>query len=259
MKFNKWLEDTLFRPMGVNSQSTIMVHSAFKQLSKQNVRAESVCKYLSRYFYEGNVIMPTMTWRTVNKENCVFDEKATPSHTGILSEIFRTHFATHRSLHPTHSVAALGVDAQYLTHAHHLNSGPCSKTSPYGLIEGSHLRSTAFILLIGVALESCTYIHLFEEIYNPDAFLVIDDTPYYLKTKSGETQFYELKRHTKRTRDFHQFGKKLANISGIKMSQYGNCDITLVNVNKLSQVLHEEFIKTQYATFCNHSYQIDSK
>ncbi|MCF6440350.1 AAC(3) family N-acetyltransferase [Pseudoalteromonas luteoviolacea] len=256
MRFNNWLEDALFRPMSVNRQSTVMVHSAFTQLSRQDVQAESLCQFLTRYFCEGNVIMPTMTWRTVNKNNCAFDEKATPSHTGVLTEIFRTQFATHRSLHPTHSVAALGVDAQYLTHSHHLDSGPCSTRSPYGLIESSDLKSSSFILLIGVALESCTYIHLFEEIYNPDAFLVDDDTPYSLKSKSGETHVYTLKRHTKRTRDFHQFGKKLANIGGIKMSQYGDCDITLVNVEKLSQVLHEEFNKSPHATFCNHSYQM---
>ena len=35
-----------------------------------------------------------------------WDELGTPSHTGALSEVFRTRYAEARSIHPTHSVGA---------------------------------------------------------------------------------------------------------------------------------------------------------
>ena len=56
----------------------------------------------------GTLVMPTMTWRTVTPDRPVWDELATPSHTGVLTEVFRTRYATARSIHPTHSVAACG-------------------------------------------------------------------------------------------------------------------------------------------------------
>ncbi|MDK1285614.1 AAC(3) family N-acetyltransferase [Pseudoalteromonas umbrosa] len=259
MTFESWLESTLFKSMGVQSSSTLMVHSSLRELSTAGVKAEAVCDFLTNYLSHGNVIMPTMTWRTVNQFNNTFDVSSTPSHTGILTEIFRTQYAAHRSLHPTHSVAATGVNAAYLTQSHHLSSGPCSSNSPYGLIEHSDLRESSFILLIGVGLESCTYIHVFEEIYNEDAFLKLDNNTYYLSDTSGVKSEYALKRHTKRTRDFHQFGRKLAKIGGLVLSQYEGCDITLINVNKLSEILHSEFKKSLLATYCCHSYLTEIK
>ena len=45
----------------------------------------------------GNLFMPTMTWRTVTPDNPVWDEIDTPSHTGVLTEVFRTGYATRRT------------------------------------------------------------------------------------------------------------------------------------------------------------------
>lgn len=255
--FKEWLRINLFKPLGANASSTLIVHSAFKGLAGTGVTPKSVCEDLTNFFPNGNVIMPTMTWRTITKDNNLFDASSTPSHTGILSEVFRTQFATHRSLHPTHSVSVLGVDAEYLTHGHHLSSGPCSKTSPYGLIEQSKLKESSYILLIGVALESCTYIHLFEELYNANAFLCSDLEQYSIRKKCGTVIEYNLQRHLKRPRDFHQFGCKLAQAKGLLLGKFNDQDIMLVSVNVLSQVLRTEFEKSSIATYCDYSYMAD--
>ncbi|KZN47188.1 AAC(3) family N-acetyltransferase [Pseudoalteromonas luteoviolacea] len=257
MTFDKWLEDTLFRPMNVNNQSTIMVHSAFKQLSKQDVQIESFCQFLQRYFFEGNVIMPTMTWRTVTPEKNTFDLRTTPSHTGVLSEIFRTQFATHRSLHPTHSVSAWGKAAQVLTASHHLASGPCSENSPYGIIENSDLLSNTYILCLGVALESCTYIHHFEELFAPDIYLEDTKEAYTLIDHNAHNVEYLAQRHTKRVRDFHQFGLPLFQNKDLLLAQYGNCDITLVRAKALSKLIRTSFAISPMATLAHAAYQTE--
>jgi aminoglycoside 3-N-acetyltransferase len=38
--------------------------------------------------HDGNLFIPTMTWRTVTPEHPDWDELETPSHTGVLTEIF---------------------------------------------------------------------------------------------------------------------------------------------------------------------------
>ncbi len=94
--------------MQVPRDGVLVVHSAIATLSRQGFRAEAMIEALLRYLSAGTLVMPTMTWRTVTPEQPLWDELATPSHTGVLTEMFRTGYATARSIHPTHSVAACG-------------------------------------------------------------------------------------------------------------------------------------------------------
>ncbi|MCX7153256.1 MAG: AAC(3) family N-acetyltransferase, partial [Proteobacteria bacterium] len=145
----------ILRSGRVPRDAVLVVHSAIAGLSRQGFRAESIIESLLEYLDAGTLLMPTMTWRTVTPQNPIFDEIATPSHTGVLSEIFRTQYATARSLHPTHSAAAYGAAARPLLAAHHLGDTPVPSTSPYGLMRDY----PAHILMMGVGLECCTAIH----------------------------------------------------------------------------------------------------
>src|SRR5260221_2816846 len=92
---------------GVPRDGVLVVHSAIAPLSRRGLRAEAIIEALIDYMRDGNLFMPTMTWRTVTPEQPHWDEIETPSYTGVLTEIFRTHYASGRSIHPTHSVAGL--------------------------------------------------------------------------------------------------------------------------------------------------------
>ncbi len=96
---------------GVPRDGVLVVHSAIAPLSRRGLRAEAIIEALIEYMRDGNLFMPTMTWRTVTPEQPHWDEIETPSHTGVLTEIFRTRYASGRSIHPTHSVAGLGPAA----------------------------------------------------------------------------------------------------------------------------------------------------
>src|SRR5262249_44976043 len=95
----------LLRRFEVPSDGVLIVHSAVARLGRQGYRAEGIIEALLEHMQRGNLFMPTMTWRTVTVKHPTWDEIATPSHTGVLSEIFRKRYATARSIHPTHSVA----------------------------------------------------------------------------------------------------------------------------------------------------------
>jgi len=191
----------------VPGDGVLFVHSAFKRLGAQGFRAEAFIEALLGYMRRGTVVMPTMTWRVVNQSSPLFDELATPSHVGVLAEIFRLRYASHRSLHPTHSVAAWGRLAEHLTAAHHLGDTPCPLNSPYGKARDEE----AHVVLLGIGLERCTAIHHAEEMAAPDVYLCPPEQaePYRLRSRSGATYAMRLRRHLRLNRDFPQFAVPL--------------------------------------------------
>src|SRR5262245_56244059 len=78
---------------GVARDGVLIVHSAIALLSRQGLQAEAIIEALLDYMANGSVFMPTMTWRTVTPAQPSWDEMRTPSHTGVLTEIFRTRYA----------------------------------------------------------------------------------------------------------------------------------------------------------------------
>jgi aminoglycoside 3-N-acetyltransferase len=192
----------------VPGDGVLFVHSAFRRLSAAGFRAEAFIEGLIDYMSAGTLAMPAMTWRVVTPANPWFDEIETASHVGILAELFRRQYATHRSLHPTHSVAACGRRAAELTAAHHLSDTPCALSSPYGKAR----QTDAHVVLLGIGLERCTAIHHAEEIAAPDIYLVPTDAaePYWLRDRTGGVHAMRLRRHLRLNRDFPQFAAPLA-------------------------------------------------
>jgi aminoglycoside 3-N-acetyltransferase len=78
---------------------------------------------------------------------------------GHLTNVFRLRPAAVRSLHPTHSVAAIGPRAAEFTAGHELDDTPCGAHSPYQRI----VQWAGKVVLLGVRLDSCTLMHAFEE------------------------------------------------------------------------------------------------
>lgn len=192
----------------VPENGVLFVHSAFRRLGAAGFRPEAFIEALIEYMDKGTLVMPAMTWRVVTPTSPWFDEIATASHVGILAELFRQQYATHRSLHPTHSVAARGRLAAELTAAHHLGDTPCALSSPYGKAR----QTDAHVLLLGIGLERCTAIHHAEEVAAPDIYLVpaAAAETYWLRDRNGGVHEMRLRRHLQLNRDFPQFAAPLA-------------------------------------------------
>jgi aminoglycoside 3-N-acetyltransferase len=188
---------------GVPRDGILTVHAGFRGLSRAGHRAEDFIEALLDHLADGTLVMPAMSWRIVTPENPVFDELATPSHVGVVAELFRTRYATVRSLHPTHSTAAAGRLAGELTAHHHEGDTPCALNSPYGLMR----RRSAFVLMLGCGFERCTAIHLPEEIVAPDLYLVPPQEAerYTLRDRNGRAVTMRLRRHRRLNRCFEAF------------------------------------------------------
>ena len=202
------LHDVL-RAAKVAPDGVLVVHSAIAGLSRQGWRAEAMIDAMLDHVRGGTLVMPTMTWRTVTPQNPVFDELKTPSHTGVLTEVFRTRYSSARSLHPTHSAAGAGPLAATLLSTHHLGTTPVPASSPYALMRDY----PAHILMIGVGLETVTAIHHPEEAIAPELYLKPESEAeeYELRDRKGKSLKFRLRRHIRtRERDYPKFGPLLA-------------------------------------------------
>jgi aminoglycoside 3-N-acetyltransferase len=224
----------------------LVVHSAFGILSRQGFRAETMCEVLLDYLADGNLFMPTMTWRSMTAENPFWDEIATPSHTGLLTEVFRTKYAVGRSIHPTHSVAGSGPAAPTLLSRHQVDTTPVSDNSPYGLMRDYD----SYILMIGVGLETCTAIHLPEEIINVDLYVrpLEEAELYQCRDRHGVVHPVRTRRHPRLDRDFPQFAQPLAELGLLETGSIQGCPFTIVALADLLRHVFAALIENPRAT-----------
>lgn len=236
----------LLEGFGVPSNSILIVHSAIKTLSHQGFRAETIIEVLLHYMRNGHLFMPTMTWRTVTPDRPEWDEMATPSHTGVLSEIFRTRYATARSIHPTHSAAGWGPNAKLLCSRHHIGDTPVSANSPYGLMRDYE----AYVLMIGVGLETCTAIHLPEEQLEADLYVRPPETTvvYPCRDRHGTVHRVSARRHWRLDRDFNRFNAPLAARGELEQGAIEGCPYTIVAMRDLLREVFATMLGNPRAT-----------
>lgn len=148
---------------GITKGMTILVHSSFKSLNLKTLGPIDLINALQEVITEeGNLLFPTLTYKTVNKDNPVYSVKDTPSCVGILPEIFRKMPGVVRSLNPIHSVAAWGKNKFDLTETHLNDSITLGINSPFYKM----LKYDAKILMLGCGLKPNTFMHLVENLNN---------------------------------------------------------------------------------------------
>jgi aminoglycoside N3'-acetyltransferase len=151
--------------LGLSPGSKIMVHSSLSGLGFVLGGASTVIQALLDVIgSQGLLVMPCppVTGATLKSLQSakVFDPKTTPCTTGKICETFRHWPGVFRSLHPTHSVAAIGPEAKWLVKDHHLDSTPFGPNSPFARL----LEIDASIVGIGLDVRWITLYHHFEDI-----------------------------------------------------------------------------------------------
>ncbi|MEL4180639.1 AAC(3) family N-acetyltransferase [Roseateles sp. PN1] len=109
------------------------------------------------------VLVPALPYNTTMREylaDCTgFDVRTARNAMGAISKIVMEKPNSLRSVHPTHSVVAIGADAAAYTCAHQLDDTPFGTHSPYWRITKKHGK----VLMIGVGLNSVTCFHVYED------------------------------------------------------------------------------------------------
>ncbi len=146
-----------FRKAGLETGDSLVVHSSFKSIGSVDGGPATVVQALLDVIGpEGNLMFPTFNGPST-AEPC-FDPDKTPARTGIIPEIGRNRPGAVRSLHPTHSVAVIGPEAEALTRGH-LDCRAVGTGSPLDRLA----KMGGKILMIGVANNSNTTVHVGEE------------------------------------------------------------------------------------------------
>lgn len=151
--------ESQLRKMNIPRDGTLLVHSSFKSMGEISGGAQTVIDVLCRYMNDGLLLMPTHSWHTVGPDNAFFDPKATPSCTGILGQLLLERNGAIRSVHPTHSLAVWGKDADEFVNGEHTVSTPCGRRGCMGKL----LDRKGKILFIGCDLSKNTFLHGVEE------------------------------------------------------------------------------------------------
>ena len=145
--------------MGLTGKETLMVHSSMRAIGEVEGRADAVLDAFQSFFAKGLLVFPTFTDASVNTRHPLFDVKSTHSELGILTDLFWQRPGVLRSRHPIHSLAAIGKGAEKLCTGAEYYSSLYDPASSWGYLFRRGLK----ILLLGVKLDRCTFIHAIEE------------------------------------------------------------------------------------------------
>ncbi len=180
------------RSIGVREGGVLLVHTSLSKLGFVWGGAPAVIGALRDVLGpQGTLIIPTHTWEWMNKGCRVFDAKELPGCLGVLPEVFRKQPGVLRSLHPTHSVAALGPATQRLLEGHEAADTPCGTGTPYAKL----LEEDGQILLLGATLDSNTAFHTLEAQCGFPHLLRSGEETFQIISRNGEQQSRMVRQH----------------------------------------------------------------
>jgi len=144
--------------IGVATGMNLLVHSSLKRLGPVEGGAAGIIDTLLAAIAPGGTLMMSTVSGNVNAGQTVFHVAHTASTVGALTNMFRQRSGAIRSLHPVHSIAAIGPKAKFFTDGHLEARTPWSPESPYGKL----MRNQGFILFLGTDFSANTCIHAIE-------------------------------------------------------------------------------------------------
>lgn len=222
---------------GIDRNGTVIVHSSMKSIGDVEGGADAVLDILSAFMAQGLLVLPTHTWQYINKDNPKFYVESSPSHIGILTEKFRKRPNVIRSLHPTHSVAALGEDALSFTSDNEKFDTPCARGSSWGKL----LDREAMILLIGVDLRRNTFIHGIEEWLGIPNRVTDAHEQLFTVLSNGKEISVPSRRHYGLDWSAHYWKVEevLAKRGAIQYGKFGDATVLVCDTVKLTQYITE--------------------
>lgn len=228
-------EETLLQQLaelGIDPKGTLLVHSSMKSIGQVEGGADTVLDAFSTYMKDGLLVLPAMTWSYINRNNPYFYVNESESCVGILTELFWRRPNVVRSLHPTHSVAALGKDAKSFTEGDEKFDTPCARGSVYGKM----LDRQGQILLVGVDLRRCTFIHGIEEWMDVPGRVSDHHEQLYTVLPDGTKISAPQRRHTSSwSEHYWKVEEVLAKRGAITYGKFGDADVIVCDTVKMYQ------------------------
>ena len=228
--------------LGVPCGGLLMVHSSLRGIGHVEGGAETVVDALLEALgSEGTLVVPTFTDVVVARyPGFVFDPANTPSYMGAITEAARRHPNARRSLHPWHSVAAIGPLAETL--ATKGSDSPWHADGPMPQV----IDRNGMFLLLGVPYLRLTLAHLCEwelgVVYRPEMTIqvpmrrpdgsIVPMVNYECPPTPGTPE-----------RDYNRLGQRMEAAGMVKIGPVGNAVARLFyghDVRKMAKTLYQE-------------------
>lgn len=231
---------TDLRRLGIDSDDTVLVHTAMSRLGWVCGGAPAVVDALMTVLTDGTLVMPTFTtqysdpddWSnppvpdawipTIIERRPPYRPAVTPTRgMGAVAECFRTYPGVARSDHPIYSFAAWGTEAADLVADHGLVDG-LGEASPLAAVYGRD----GSVLMLGTGHDTNTSLHLAEYRADLDPGRTTTRVPI---VRSGARHLVELSELDIRTDDFETVGRAFEREVGITVGEIGAGTARLVN------------------------------
>jgi aminoglycoside 3-N-acetyltransferase len=223
--------------MGIDRKGTLLVHSSMKSIGQVEGGADTVLDVLSEYMKDGLLVLPTHTWSYINASNPRFYVKDSEVCVGILPELFRKRPGVFRSSHPTHSVAALGKDAEEFVSGDELFDTPCARGSAWGKL----LDRKASIMLLGVDLTRNTFMHGVEEWADIPGRISDEPEQLYAVLEDGTEISVPSRRHCGEpwSEYFWKVEKMFEKHKVMYKSEFGDAEVRICDAEGITDILFQ--------------------
>ena len=238
-----------FHDAGIERGDHILVHSSLSSLGWVDGGADAVIDALLACVGEsGTVLFPTLTGCPDDSREHppVFDARHTRCWTGSVPETARSREGAVRSLHPTHSLAAIGELAQWITADHELVRSPCGFGSPYDKLADIAGK----IALVGVSQAANTSFHHAEEVAGCPYVLLPDPVDLSLiDATGGQVRMRGTYLHRwGPKRDFETFELAMIDYGICRAGQVGDAAVRVMDAMLLRMFLVRKLFEDPLAT-----------
>ena len=241
MKYTKTDVKRYLASLGLKSDDTVLIHTSYKSVGEieggPNALIDAFCEYL----HSGLFIIPTHTWDNVNPQNSTYIVNKTLPCIGLIPQIAAFRSDGVRSLHPTHSIWAHGVESESFIAGEELSETP----APIG---GAWWRLgdvQAKILLIGVGLNRNTYIHAVDEIAGLDDRLSPTSFNVTVVDKNGNKTTHGFRSHYNTgSENFGNFERPLHELGALTYDKLCDADVMLIDAAKCRDIILKIYSRT---------------
>jgi aminoglycoside 3-N-acetyltransferase len=156
--------EAALRRVGLAAGDTVMLHAGFASSGFRGSPKDLADVFLRVLGPTGNLLMVSMPYSSSTHdyllEKKTFDVRKTPSHMGMVSELFRRRDGVLRSFSPSHPVLALGPKAEWIVADHDKCLYPCGPGSPFEKLAQLEGKMVVF----HVRYPTITFVHYLEHL-----------------------------------------------------------------------------------------------
>lgn len=230
------------REMGIQPSDTVLMHTSMRAIGPVEGGCDGLIDAFTSYLSEGLYLVPTHTWANVGEEAPVFDVKKTPPCIGALPTVAAARRDGVRSLHPTHSMVAFGAGAAAFVAGEEKLQTPC----PPGGCMARLSAVNAKLLLVGVGLNRCTFLHAVDEKLNlPDR--LTDPMTLTVVGHAGERYTLSFRKHGETgSENFGVFFEPLAACGALTHGRLGGAEVLCCDAARTEAVVTHLWQRADY-------------